>query len=111
MNISDTSVSTDWTNTTSIELNMSANVTDPWHRSLSQDFEVGPQTPVFRTATLTTTSQAGNRTWPMRTFAIVAGILTFGSVILPLVAGWIYRKFKIHHKRRLRTIVSFVWLL
>ncbi|OQO10212.1 hypothetical protein B0A48_04569 [Cryoendolithus antarcticus] len=86
MNIEDLSQAVFWTNTTVSD----GNITDI-------------------SATLTSTDQPGNHAWPIWQFGVVAGSLTLGSVILPLIAGRTFRavsRFAIRNRRRFRTGVS-----
>ncbi|KAK6433118.1 hypothetical protein LTR95_010707 [Oleoguttula sp. CCFEE 5521] len=86
MNIEDLSQAVFWTNTTVSD----GNVTDI-------------------SATLTSTDQPGNHAWPIWQFGVLAGSLTLGSVILPLIAGRTSRavsRFAVRDRRRFRTGVS-----
>ncbi|KAM0715543.1 hypothetical protein Q7P37_009041 [Cladosporium fusiforme] len=54
-----------------------------------------------------------NYNWPLWMFGAVAGALTFGSIILPLIAGRAYRsvaRFSLHSRRTFRAVVSFLWI-
>jgi hypothetical protein len=71
-----------------------------------------PDTPVSRSATLTA-SERGNYNWSLWMFAVVAVMLTFGSIFVPLVAPRTYRsiaRFSLRRKRTFRTIVSLLWI-
>jgi hypothetical protein len=136
MNIEDKSQSLTWSNTTSTELTSRANDTFPWYAARSDwDPQIGglspaklangmkytlqhlyqvmtPETPVSRSATLTA-SERGNYNWPLWMFAVVAVMLTFGSIFVPLVAPRTYRsiaRFSLRRKRTFRTIVSLLWI-
>jgi hypothetical protein len=135
MNIEDKSQSLTWSNTTSTELTSKANDTFPWYaarsdwdpqrgglnsalfahgmsRALQSLYQViTPDTPVSRSATLTT-SERGNYNWPLWMFAVVAAMLTFGSIFVPLVGPRTYRsiaRFSLRRKRTFRMIVSLLW--
>jgi hypothetical protein len=112
MNISDNSISTIWTNTTSSSYNATAdstgtNTTDLqyWHL---QGLELKSSSPVIQTTTLVTENQPGNLTWPLWVFFTVAGALTLGSIIIPLTAGHIYRWIVRFSRRRRTTFRVFV---
>ena len=127
MNIEDQSAATGWTNTTSVEFNSTANFTYPyydvhsgnagWNQNGSLaltvfDLPIDPDTPASLISTQVTSNQPGSRSWPLWMFYAVACALTFGSIILPLVSGRIYRyiaRYSIQHQRRFRTIVSLFW--
>jgi hypothetical protein len=135
MNIEDKGSTTSWTNTTSAGSNSTANETWPWYRDHSDwfdrlpngsygrqplhnvttayNFTIQPNTPVFNSATGITSDQPGTQTWPMWMFGTVAGVLTFGSIILPLVAGPVYRsiaRFAIRWPKTFRLTVTLLWL-
>lgn len=129
MNIEDQSAATGWTNTTSVEFNSTANFTYPyydvhsgnagWNQNGSLaltvfDLPIDPDTPASLISTQVTSNQPGSRSWPLWMFYAVAGPLTFGSIILPMVSGRIFRyfaRYSIHYRRRFRTIVSLIWLV
>lgn len=50
-------------------------------------------TPLLRLASYVSSDQPSSHNWPLWMFGAVAGGLTLGSIILPLVAGYIYRSF------------------
>jgi hypothetical protein len=135
MNIEDKGSTTSWTNTTSAGSNSTANETWPWYRDHSDwfgrlpngsygrqplhnvttayNFTIQPNTSVFNSATGITSDQPGTQTWPMWMFGTVAGVLTFGSIILPLVAGPVYRsiaRFAIRWPKTFRLTVTLLWL-
>jgi hypothetical protein len=135
MNIEDRGSTTSWTNTTSASFNSTANETWPWYRDHTDwfgrlpngsyernpsqnatsvyNFTPEPDTPVFYTATGITSDQPGTQTWPMWMFGTVAGLLTFGSIIVPLVAGPVYRsiaRFSLRWPKTFRLIVTLLWL-
>lgn len=128
MNIEDQSAGTAWSNTTSVELNSTANFTYPyniyhnrhahWNHDNSLvlrafDLPIEPDTPASLTSTWVTSDQTSSRSWPLWMFYAVAGPLTFGSIILPLISGRIYRsivRYSIQHRRKFRIIVSVIWL-
>lgn len=137
MNIEHVSSRAAWTNTTSSEFDSTANNTYPWYiqhgdwggsvyRYLPDVFgiqpdgidplyrDIAPDTPVSRSATLTSTSEVGNYLWPMWVFWTVAGTLTFGSIILPLVIPPTYRwlaRMSLQWRRSFRAFISFLWIV
>jgi hypothetical protein len=137
MNIEHVSSRAAWTNTTSSEYDSTANDTYPWYlqheqwggdvlRYYPMEFgvrpdvmdplyrNITPDTAVARSATLTTTSEPENYLWPMWMFWTVAGTLTFGSIILPIVIPPSYRwiaRTSLRWRRSFRAFVSFVWIL
>ena len=137
MNIEHPSSRATWTNTTSSELDFTANDTfyyqylgwDELVRSrkktidlndmqrefiVSFDKYITPDTPLTRSATLTTSSESGNYLWPMWLFWAVAVALTLGSVILPLVLPPSYRwlaRITLQWRRSFRAFISFLWIL
>lgn len=72
-------------------------------------------TPVAQSASrITTAVQPGTYSWPLWKFWTVAVTLTFGSIILPLLAPRAYRsaaRFSRRRRRTFRMIVSFIWVL
>jgi hypothetical protein len=137
MNIEHISSRAAWTNTTSSEFDSTANDTYPWYvqhgdwggnltryypndSGVQPDLvgplhrEISPDTPVSRSATLTTTSEVENYLWPMWMFWTVAGTLLLGSIILPLVIPPTYRwlaRMSLQWRRSFRAFVSFLWIL
>lgn len=131
MNIKDTSetMAVSWTNTSSLSIDTIAKNSTPWRYPritydewandrwfVSYDFEqnVTVDSPISRSATWSSSDQKGNHNWPMWMFGAVAGALTFGSIILPLVAGHVYRsisRFSLRKRRTFRAIVSLLWSL
>jgi hypothetical protein len=132
MNIEDNSISVSWTNTSSSGFASTANVTYPWNfgheewrgvtygypeddLSLLDPFQyrnITPDTPISRLATQTATER-GSYSWPLWMFGVVAGSLTFGSIIVPLLAPPAYRsiaRFSLRRRRTFRTIVSTLWM-
>lgn len=127
MNIEDQSAVTAWSNTPSVEFNSTANFTRPYYDIHSGnvswnykdslaltvlDLPIEPDTPASLISTRIISDQPGSRSWPLWMFYAVACALTFGSIILPLVSGRIYRyiaRYSIQHQRRFRTIVSLFW--
>jgi hypothetical protein len=128
MNIEDKSDSVVWTNSTSTEIESTAIEAYPWYLGQSgwaanhllgklvdaRNLSIEQDTPVALSATQTTSSGAGSLNWPMWRFYVVAGTLTFGSIILPLTAGKIYRRiarFSIQHRLYFRILVTLLWML
>jgi hypothetical protein len=128
MNIADQSSVTSWSNTTSVEFDSTAKNTysyhdlnlgnNTWNYSLGSinvvDLPIKADTPTSLMSTLVVSDQPGSYSWPLWMFYAVAGALTFGSVILPLVSGRIYRyvvRLSIQKRRMFRTIVSSLWLM
>jgi len=74
MNIEDTSVLTYWTNVTQ-------------YTTLGQS----PQPLSNQTSEHVESSAPGNKTWPLTTFIATALSLAVGGVLLPMVAGPIFR--------------------
>ena len=118
MNIEDRSAVTAWSNTTSVLFNSTANFTRPYCNESDSlaldvsDLPVQSDTPSSLVSTQITSDQPGSRSWPLWMFYAVAGALAFGSIILPLVSGRIYRyvaRYSIRKRRRFRAIVSIVW--
>lgn len=129
MNIEDGSILVNWVNTTSAYINSTANETAPWyddHPSWSRNLyehrhreviplgsEFHPDTPVSISATQITSDQSDSQSWPLWMFFMVAGTLTFGSIILPLIAGHMYRviaRFSIRRRRTFRAIIGVLWI-
>lgn len=134
MNIKDTSnrISVSWTNTSSLSMDSVASNAVPWsytginadewtkyppyQRLLYMDLEsnITADSPISRSATWSSSDQEGNYNWPLWMFGAVAGALTFGSIILPLIAGHVYRsiaRFSLRKGRTFRAIVSLLWTL
>jgi hypothetical protein len=130
MNIESASNPVTWVNATSAYINSTAMDAFPWNRNHPdwlpafgrdryttfpfQELEVEPATPVYRSATHSTTDQLDSQSWPLWMFFVVAGTLTFGSMILPLIAGHMYRaiaRFSIRRRRIFRAIIAVSWLL
>lgn len=64
--------------------------------------------------TFTQTSLSGSHTWHMRTFWIVAGSLSFGSIVVPVVAGGTIRfiaRQSFAHPKFIRSAVSIMWIM
>jgi hypothetical protein len=127
-----------WTNTTSSEFMSTANDTFPWyagHKDWAYNYDsvryyglsyaayrrpdvydplhrnMTADTPISRSASQIT-SERGNYNWPLWMFVVVAVMLTFGSIIVPLVAPRAYRsvaRFSLRKRRTFRTIVSVLW--
>lgn len=69
--------------------------------------------PDLQTAAHVTESQPANITWLMKTFVIVAGSLTFGSMIGLLVISHVFSsvaRFSVQKRRLFRVIASNLWL-
>lgn len=134
MNIEDRSSlrSESWTNTSSFNIESIAGVTYPWwmnrihlpdqytytqnntrlHNRILSDDIIKADSPVSRTATWSSSDQKVNYNWPLWMFGAVAGALNFGSIILPLIAGHVYRsiaRFSLRKRGILRAIISLLW--
>ena len=69
--------------------------------------------PDVQTASHVRESQPGNIAWPMKTFGIVAGALTFGSMIGPMVISHIFTsvaRFSVQRRQLFRVVTSILWL-
>jgi hypothetical protein len=124
-----------WTNTTSASANSRAVDLAPWYDQgnwttsnypnismfagryykypiWDSDLRLAPDTPIAISATQVTSDQAGSQSWPLWMFYVVAGTLTFGSIILPLVAGHVYRstaRLAVRRRKVFRATVSAIW--
>jgi hypothetical protein len=70
--------------------------------------------PNSQTATYITASQPASINWPIWMFAVVAGSLTLGTLIGPLIVGHVFRsvaRFSVRKRNLFRSITALLWLL